>query len=83
MNDDFNHENLKGVKKFLDDLEKTSRDNYFRLCYTTLVTNPKDVLDNSADAKLKHEGLLKLITYFEDKEEYEKCFELQKLLKMI
>ena len=83
MNEDLNFENLEEAKKFLDDLEKTSRDRYFRLCYAALVENSGEVLNNTADAHLKLEGLSKLITYFEHKEEFEKCSKLQELLKMI
>ena len=83
MNEDFSFENLKGAKRFLDDLEKSSRDKYFRLCYAALISSPDEVLNNTTDAHLKLEGLSKLITYFERKEEFEKCSQLQKLLKMI
>ena len=82
-NEPFSHFNLDGAKRFLDDLEKTSRDRYLRLCYEALIASPDEVLNNTADAHLKLEGLSKLITYFEHKEEFEKCSQLQKLLKMI
>jgi|15BtaG_2_1085339.scaffolds.fasta_scaffold43028_2 hypothetical protein len=82
-NEPFSHFNLEGAKRFLDDLEKSSRDKYFRLCYQALITNTEDVLTNDADADIKCKGITKLITYFKEREEYEKCSKLQKLLKMI
>ena len=82
-NEPFSHFNLEGAKRFLDDLEKSSRDRYLRLCYEALVSNTEDVLTNEADVNLKREGINKLIVYFKEREEYEKCSELQKLLKMI
>ena len=77
------HFDFEGAKNFLEDLEKTSKDRYFRMCYSALVSSPEEVLSNNADAVLKIQGLNKLITYFEEKEEFEKCFELQNILKMI
>jgi len=83
MNGDFNFGNLEGAKQFLDDLERTSRDRYFRLCYAALIASPEEVLNNCADINLKLKGLSKLITYFEHKEEFEKCLELKKLKKLL
>ena len=70
-------------EKFLEELEKTSRDRYLRMCYAAVVSSPEEVLNNSTDALLKIQGLNKLIVYFEEKEEFEKCSELQNILKMI
>jgi hypothetical protein len=82
-NEPFSHFNLEGAKRFLDDLEKSSRDRYFRLCYEALVANTEDVLSNEADVDLKCKGINKLLKYFKEREEYEKCSKLQELLKMI
>tara|TARA_R100000655_G_scaffold57884_1_gene96225 strand:+ start:114 stop:395 length:282 start_codon:yes stop_codon:yes gene_type:complete len=86
MNEEFFKEdgmNYKAIQKYLDDLEKSSIDKYYRLCYGALMESPEEMLAYEGDIKTKLRGINKLITYFLDKEEYEKCADLDKLLKML
>ena len=75
--------NYKALQKYLDELEKSSIDKYYRLCYGALMESPKEMLAYEGDLETKIRGIEKLITYFLDKEEYEKCSDLDKLLKML
>jgi|10_taG_2_1085330.scaffolds.fasta_scaffold40937_2 hypothetical protein len=71
------------LNKILEDLERDSVDKYMRICYGVLIAGPKEMLDHSADLDLKLKGINKLIHYFQEREEYEKCTELQKLKEML
>jgi len=82
-NQEFEGEDLNNIKKFLDKLETDSIDHYYRLCYKALVESPEEMLSHGQDTQIKLRGLNKLINYFKDREEYEKCGDLNKLLKMI
>jgi hypothetical protein len=73
----------KAIQKYLDNLEKSSIDKYYRLCYGALMESPEEMLAYEGDVETKLRGINKLITYFLDKEEYEKCADLDKLLKML
>ena len=76
-------EGFENVKKYLDKIERDSLDKYLRVCYNVLVSSPSQMLDHDADVPLKLRGINKLIKYFEEKEEFEKCVELKRLRGML
>ena len=76
-------EGFENVKKYLDKIERDSLDKYLRVCYNVLVSSPSQMLDHDADVQLKLRGINKLIKYFEEKEEFEKCTELKRLRDML
>lgn len=73
----------EGLKQMLEDLERDSIDRYMRLCFSVLMAGPKEMLEHTADIDLKLKGIDKLITYFKEKEEYEKCTDLQNLKHLL
>ena len=76
-------EGFENVKKYLDKIERDSLDKYLRVCYSVLVSSPSQMLDHDADVQLKLRGINKLIKYFEEREEFEKCVELKRLRGML
>ncbi len=81
--EEFDGMNMDGLKDFLNNLEKSSVDKYYRLCYEALMSSPEEMLAYEGEIKIKVRGISKLITYFRDREEYEKCADLDKLLKIL
>ncbi len=71
------------IKAYLDQIEASSIDQYYRMCYTALITSTEDILSHDADVSLKAKGISKLMDYFVEREEFEKCVELDKLLKLL
>jgi hypothetical protein len=80
---EFNEEDLNSIKRFLDKLEKNSIDKYYRMCYNALVSSPEEILAHEGSVDIKEKGINKLISYFKDNEEYEKCADLTKLLDLL
>jgi hypothetical protein len=74
---------FENVKKYLDKIERDSLDKYLRVCYNVLISSPSQMLLYDADTQLKLKGINKLIMYFEEKEEFEKCVELKRLRDML
>jgi|10_taG_2_1085330.scaffolds.fasta_scaffold233501_2 hypothetical protein len=73
----------ENIERILEELERDSFDKYMRICYNVLVSAPEKMLSHKANPLMKKDGIDTLIDYFKTIEEYEKCSELQKLLKMI
>jgi hypothetical protein len=71
------------VRSLLLMLEQTDYRQYMELSYHVLMQSPSAVLKRSDPNDLKREGIDKLIEYFEEEEEYEKCGNLQKLKAML
>jgi len=74
----------KYLRMILSSLDRLSYDDYMNLCYNMMITFPQDVLsydDVPTDHKL--EILEKLISYFSEKEEYEKCNEIKKMKNLL
>jgi|TARA_R110002051_G_scaffold297494_1_gene363844 hypothetical protein len=71
------------VRNLLLMLEQTDYKQYMELSYHVLMQSPSAVLKRSDPTELKREGIDKLIDYFEEAEEFEKCGDLQKLKAML
>jgi hypothetical protein len=74
---------FEDVKKYLDKIERDSLDKYLRVCYNVLISSPSQMLEHDSEIDLKLNGINKLIQYFEEKEEFEKCVELKRLREML
>ena len=75
------NEKGKYLKTLLDNLD---HDDYMNLCYNTVITFYNEVLLYD-DVSTKHriEGLNTLISYFSEREEYEKCNSIKKVQDLI
>lgn len=71
------------LKAILLNLEMYNWDEYMNLCYNLLVTFPQDALDHEGDSVTKVDSIDKMISHFEDKEEFEKCMTLKELRDVI
>jgi len=75
---DFNNDEF--MKSLLDQLENTSWDQYMNLCYNTIIMFPDQVLQyDEKTAKHKIKSLDKILSHFEDKEDFEKCAKLKEI----
>jgi hypothetical protein len=75
------NEKDKYLKTLLDNL---NHDDYMNLCYNTVMSFSSEVLlydDVSAERRI--EGLSALISYFSEKEEYEKCNSIKKVQDLL
>ena len=67
----------------IEELKKTDLDSYYNLVFESITGFPEDAIEDDSPKKNKVAALNKLIDYFEQKEEYERCHELKKLLDRI
>ena len=75
------NEKDKYLKTLLDNLD---HDDYMNLCYNTVIAFYNEVLlydDVSTEHRI--EGLNALISYFSEREEYEKCNSIKKVQDLI
>ena len=73
---DFDNEEF--MKRLLDQLENTSWDQYMNLCYNVITMFPDQVLHyDEKTAKHKIQSLDRILTYFEEKEDFEKCAKIK------
>lgn len=86
MSDDGNP--FKGVRS--DDLinriellKKTDLEAYYQLVYESITNFPEDAVKDDSPKSNKVSALNKLIDYFEQREEYEKCAKLKVILDQI
>ena len=74
----------KHLRFILDNLERLNFDKYMNLCYNIIVSFPHNILSyDDVSALQKMQSLDKLIAYFEEREEYEKCNEIKKVQTLI
>ena len=68
------------MRSLLDQLENTSWDQYMNLCYNVLMMFPAEVLEYD-DKKTTHKikSLNRILLYFEEKEDFEKCDNIKDL----
>lgn len=78
------NDNDKHLRFILDNLEKLNHDEYMNLCYNMIITFPQEILVyDDVSVKRKIESLDKLIAYFVEKEEYEKCNSIKKIQDLL
>jgi hypothetical protein len=68
------------IKFLLDQMEHSSQDRYMNLCYNVIMMFPDRVLDyHETVAPSRIASLNKIILYFEEKEDFEKCAKLKEI----
>ncbi len=70
-------------KDLLEELAGPNRDNFMRTCYVNMVQNPEMLESALFDREVQINAVDILIKYFEDLEEYEKCYDLKKIKKKL
>lgn len=71
------------IRSLLLMLEQTDYKQYMDLSYHVLMQNPSVVIKRADSDNTKREGIDKLIKFFEEQEEFEKCANLQKIKAML
>ncbi len=70
-------------KGLLEELSGPYRDNFMRTCYVNMVNNPEMLKSQHFDKEIQRNAIDIVIKYFEDLEEYEKCYDLKKIKQRI
>lgn len=60
-----------------------SKDTMMNMIYKAIVNNEQDALNSNTPATEKLEALMGVLQYFETTEEYEKCFNIKKIMDKI
>jgi len=86
MSDDGNP--FKGLRsddliRKIEELKKKDLDSYYNLVFESIINFSDDAVEDDSPKDNKVSALNKLINYFEQKEDYERCHELKKLLDRI
>tara|TARA_Y100001937_G_scaffold124072_2_gene188126 strand:- start:341 stop:610 length:270 start_codon:yes stop_codon:yes gene_type:complete len=71
------------IRSLLLTLEHTDYDEFMKLSYAVIMQSPSYVLKREENIEAKVEGIDNMIKFFEEKEEYEKCTNLQKLKHLL
>ncbi len=71
------------IRSLLLMLEQTDYKQYMDLSYHVLMQNPSVVIKRADSDNTKRKGIDKLIKFFEEHEEFEKCANLQKIKAML
>lgn len=66
--------------KFIKKLQESSREEMMDLVYNSIVNERMGALKHNAPVEDKIEGVQKILNFFKEREEYEKCFELKKII---
>lgn len=71
------------MKSLLDQLESSNWDQYMNLCYNVIVMFPENIIKYDLNGKNKITSLDKILSHFEEKEDYEKCKKLKDIQDML
>jgi hypothetical protein len=66
--------------KFIKKLHESSREDMMELIYSSIVKDKMGALKHGAPVEDKIEGVQSVLNFFKEREEYEKCVELKKIL---
>ena len=66
--------------KFIKKIQESSREDMMHLIYDSIVNEKMGALKHNAPVEDKIEGVQKILNFFKEREEYEKCLELKKII---
>jgi hypothetical protein len=67
-------------KSFIKKLHESSREDLMELIYDSIVNHKMGALQHDAPISEKIEGIQNVLNFFKEREEYEKCGELKKII---
>lgn len=70
-------------KDLLQDLSEPYKDNFMRTCYANMVKDPQMLKSQNFSMEVQCNALNIIMKYFENLEEYEKCYDLKKMKEKI
>jgi hypothetical protein len=71
------------AQDLLGELSGPYRDDFMRTCYVNMVNNPEMLKSQHFDKVVQGNAIDIVIKYFEDLEEYEKCYDLKKIKEKV
>lgn len=67
----------------IGDIIEGSKDTMMNMIYKAIVNNEQDALSSSTPSQEKLSALMGVLQYFEGTEEYEKCYNIKKIMDKI
>ena len=67
----------------ITNLVENSKDAMMNMVYKALMSNEQEALNSNTPVDEKLEALKNVLSYFENTEEYEKCFNIKKIMDKI
>lgn len=67
----------------IDPLVEASKDTMMNMIYNAIINHTEQAVYNNVPREEKVEALTNVIKYFEEIEEYEKCFDIKKVIQQI
>lgn len=69
--------------KFIKRLHESSKEDMMELIYNSIVKDKMGALKHNAPLENKIEGVESVLNFFKEREEYEKCHELKKIINTL
>ena len=69
--------------KFLGKLKGSSREDMMELIYNSIIKDKMGALKHNAPIEEKIQGVQSVLNFFKEREEYEKCNELKKIINKL
>ena len=69
--------------RFFNSVRNLPREKMMDLVYDAIINKKRDALNSTSSKEEKLEAIAFIISWFEAREEYEKCNELKKIIKEI
>lgn len=66
---------------YIKDLQESSRETMMEMIYDAVVNNTHGALKHDSPNTAKIEGLNTILNFFKEREEYEKCHEIKKIIE--
>lgn len=66
---------------FMKDLQESSKETMMEMIYNAVVNKQHGALNHEASSSTKIEGLTSILNFFKEREEYEKCHEIKKIIE--
>lgn len=66
--------------KFIKKLHESSKEDMMELIYSSIIKDKMGALNHNAPVEDKIEGVQNVLNFFKEREEYEKCKELKKII---
>lgn len=74
--EEYDHDETKFIKK----LHESSKEEMMELIYDSIINQKMGALKHDAPVSDKIEGVQRILNFFKEREEYEKCLELKKII---
>jgi hypothetical protein len=73
-------EDYESTPDFIKDLQESSKETMMEMVYDAIINKKHGALNGDSPIDAKIDGLNLIINFFKDREEYEKCFEIKKII---